>query len=179
MAKDLVKDAFLFALEAHGKQMHGDRPYIAHLWETTEIIKNFMDNPYRISHNNFKLVDVLAAGWLHDVLEDTDARYGKIGEYFGKTIAEIVYACTDELGRNRHERHEKTYPKMDNFHAAQLVKLADRIANAKASTHASDGLLSMYRDEYPRFRELFHDQFYSDLKDLWDELDHLMRRGKL
>ena len=70
---------------------------------------------------------------LHDTLEDTTLSYNDIKKAFGKEVAEIVYCVTDELGRNRNERKEKTYPKIKANWKATVVKICDRIANITQS----------------------------------------------
>jgi (p)ppGpp synthase/HD superfamily hydrolase len=60
------------------------------------------------NHNDEEL---LAAAWLHDIIEDTSCRpldlcIAKIPPY---TIA-LVDAVTDRPGANRRERHVLTYP---------------------------------------------------------------------
>ena len=53
-------------------------------------------------------------------------------EYQAKMAAEIVYALTDEKGRNRAERgSEKHYEDIRNTLYAPFVKLCNRYANTK------------------------------------------------
>ncbi len=51
---------------------------------------------------------------------------------------------TDELGRNRKERKEKTLPKIAALYDAIVVKLADRIANMRNSTKKGHKMSKMY-----------------------------------
>ncbi len=67
-----------------------------------------LDHVHRIALR-FKLPeDVQIACYLHDLIEDTKMNYTLIKDAFGEYIAGLVYAVTNELGRNREERVRKT-----------------------------------------------------------------------
>jgi guanosine-3',5'-bis(diphosphate) 3'-pyrophosphohydrolase len=59
-----VHEAAEFAARAHRGQMYGAQPYARHLSDVTVILRFRMDRPVNTT--------LLSAGWLHDVLEDTD-----------------------------------------------------------------------------------------------------------
>ena len=168
MKNPLVASAEKFAVDAHGSQLYGGKlPYVVHLRDVAMVLAEF-------GHTD----DILqSAAYLHDTLEDTSAKYSDVKEIFGEEIAEIVYAVTDELGRNRIERHRKTYPKIKQIPKATIVKLADRIANTRASV-ADEGntrKLDMYRKEYKYFRGVLHDDRNVEM---WEELDRLSAESK-
>ena len=95
--------------------------------------------------------------WLHDSIEDTYLTYQKLKQTFGQEIAEIVFAVTDELGRNRKERHEKTYPKIGaHGWKAVAIKLAYRIANVEHSMTYSHDLVNMYGKEYMEYSKALY-----------------------
>ena len=93
--------AFLVAEKAHINQIYDIYPYIYHI---KQVVKVAEELGYDES--------IIIACILHDTLEDTALSYNDIKKAFGEEIAEIVYAVTDELGRNRLERKQKTYPKI-------------------------------------------------------------------
>ena len=158
---DLTTQAKEFAIVAHGNQKYGDgSPYSKHLQAVVDVLIEF-------GHTDAKFI---ASAWLHDVIEDTKYSYQDIKKLFGVEIAEIVYSVTDELGRNRIERHNKTYPKTKLSLDGAIVKLADRIANTRASIADSDDKLQMYRREYSSFKEILYSQT-NDIR--WQELDRL------
>jgi len=139
-------EALEFAIERHGDQMYGDKPYSYHLIQAAHIAFD-----YRFSH------DVQVACVLHDIIEDTRTRYHEINERFGKKIAELIYAVTDELGRNRHERATNTKKKFIKTELGYLdeaiqVKLCDRLANARDGTFNK-----MYAKDWDGFYEFYHD----------------------
>ena len=134
---------------------------------------------------------MLAAGWLHDVIEDTDASYNDVKKVTNAVVAELVFAVTDELGRNRKERSAKTYPKIQGNIAATALKLADRIANIENGNVEGGSMLQMYRKEYPHFRETLNvgpsqhgnlpiahidpGLLIEPVQKMWEHLDRMMR----
>ena len=53
-----------------------------------------------------------------------------------------------------------------------ILKLADRIANARACAHEGHRKLGMYRKEHPAFREALFREGWADA--MWTELDKLL-----
>ncbi len=76
---EALTDARSFAIAAHGEQMYGDQPYVFHLDAVVELLAPF-GNQAQI------------AGYLHDVVEDTDVSLQKVREEFGDRIADCVCA---------------------------------------------------------------------------------------
>jgi len=135
-----ISKAALFAQNAHKSQKYGDRPYIYHLIDTAATARTIGADE-----------DVIAACCLHDVLEDTPLSYNDVKKEFGERIADIVYAVTDELGKNRKERKERTFGKIRANPDAILVKLCDRIANMRNAKYQNQRMYTMYLDEYESF----------------------------
>lgn len=113
---------------------------------------------------------------LHDVMEDGSLSYNDIKCYFGEEVADIVYAVTDELGRNRKERKSKTYSKIRQLWKAVAVKLCDRIGNMLHSAKYSPNMIKMYRKEHVAFKEALTnpDHPQEELKKAWDEIESIM-----
>lgn len=139
---------------SHGDQTYGALPYRIHLEAVEDVLRRF-----GVSENSEGGRALLAAAWLHDVVEDTYDDVAKgiedIKAEFGEDVAELVYAVTSEPGKNRRERATKTYPKIAANRLAVLLKLADRIANVEhgLSSGRGQGLVDMYRKEHAGFRE--------------------------
>lgn len=77
--------------------------------------------------------DYEAAGWLHDVIENTPATREIVRHLFGHDVENLVWACTG-LGANRQERMQDIYQKIADHNEAAIVKVVDRICNVKAFT---------------------------------------------
>lgn len=134
------KEALVFARNVHKGQRYGTIPYFLHVLEVKAI-----------AEKHSAPSEVLIACILHDTIEDTDTTYNDIKKIFGMEVAEIVYAVTDELGKNRKERKRKTYPKIRKDIRAVIVKLCDRIANVRHSKTGTHGHYSMYARENEEF----------------------------
>jgi guanosine-3',5'-bis(diphosphate) 3'-pyrophosphohydrolase len=166
----IVEKARLFAIKHHANQKYGELPYEYHL---TKVYNKLAENDAGDTLGEY----VMAAGWLHDVLEDTPVTFDEIFREFGRVIARLVYACTDEKGcsekPNRAERHKHTYPKLKAAgREAIAVKLADRIANVEHSLKLNHSMFKKYQQEYPEFKAML--RMPGELKKLWAELDVLM-----
>jgi (p)ppGpp synthase/HD superfamily hydrolase len=157
------------AAKAHEGQRYGDVPFIAHPDAVVAVLKRFqLDDS-----------DLLAAAYLHDTLEDTSLPYHKIRDRIGRDVAELVYAVTDELGRNRKERKAKTLPKTAKLPRAILVKLADRIANIEQTI--ADGNLtpkSFYKREHASFKQALFEASPPSALPLWEHLEELLASSR-
>ena len=166
-AKERQQKARDFAIKAHGDQKYGTQPYGYHLSRVNEVM---MRHP--IAGTSLFIV---MAGWLHDVLEDTEINRQELEKQFGARISDIVYRVSDEPGATRKERKEKTYRKIRGHIEATVVKLCDRIANVEASRKVPKKL-EMYKSEYPEFKHQLYLKEYTFLDGLWAELDQLLAK---
>jgi (p)ppGpp synthase/HD superfamily hydrolase len=158
-----IKEAAYLAISLHGTQTYDGHPYYYHLEQVVDVLKEF----------GFTEDKFVIAGYLHDVLEDTAISYNDIKTQFGEEIAEIVYAVTDELGRNRKERKAKTYPKIKANPDATIVKLADRIANTRNSIKNKPSMAKMYAKELEGFRDALYVP-NTEAESLWNELSDIL-----
>lgn len=104
--------------------------------------------------------------YFHDSIEDARMTYNDVnkeahrwmGDHQAYTATEIVYALTNDKGRNRAERAgEKYYQGIRETAYAPFVKLADRLANITYScthTNKDNGhMKKIYKMELPHFLE--------------------------
>lgn len=125
--KKLIQEAFDFAQEAHKEQKRDSgEPYFVHVFETAKnLAKIGMD------------AKTIAAGFLHDVLEDTKISEKKLTEKFGEEIVFLVKGVTKlgtlkYHGRERHvESLRKFFVAMANDLRVVIIKLADRLHNLR------------------------------------------------
>ncbi len=139
---NIVSDAERLARERHVHQRYNDRPYSVHLEAVVGILRERgHDSPA-----------MLAAGWLHDAVEDTGLPIDDVRERFGAEVAELVWAVTGQ-GPNRKARVADAYRKLNAYPAAVTLKLADRLANVRACVESGNQpLLQMYTREWPAMR---------------------------
>jgi len=160
---NLVEKARLFAIARHKDTRYGKLPYEYHLRRVVAALGDVSEVER-------------AAGWLHDVVEDTATSLFEIREMFGGTVARLVDCVTDEPGDGRAERKAGMYRKLAaGPAAARRLKLADRAENMQASIE-NPKMASMYRDEFSEFiRIAGTDPQNSDLvmRLFWLHLDSL------
>lgn len=159
---NLVEQARLFAAHAHKGQTYGQLPYTTHTDAVVAVLieYNFDDDPA-----------LIAAGHLHDVVEDCGVPIQEIQARFGVDVAGLVEGVTNEPGNNRKEKATRTYPKIREDERRVALKLADRLANARNAKEDNPGLFSMYRKEYPGFRAALYRE--DEFGGMWGELDSL------
>ena len=162
-SSDLVARARAVALRHHGDQRYGDLPYGYHLEQVAAVLTRFgLGTP-----------ELLAAAWLHDVIEDTDATSAELAAAcIPARVIALVEAVTDEPGATRDERKAKTYPKTAALRDAVALKLADRIANVEAGKLEGGGKVAKYAREQPAFRAGLHNPAHG-LDALWRHLETL------
>ena len=105
---DIEKKAKEFALKSHRKTNHKYDifPYKLHLNIVVWFARKYI---YLIPID--KRNNVLAACWCHDTIEDCRVTYNDIKNTLGDDVANIVYALTNDKGKNRKERAGDNYYK--------------------------------------------------------------------
>jgi len=127
----LIGRAFAFSEEAHKRQQRkSGEPYFNHALATAEILHSWhLDD------------DTIAAGLLHDTVEDTGAPLATVEKNFGKDVAFLVDGVT-KLGHIKYRGEEH---KVENLRKMILalshdlrvvfIKLADRMHNMQTLGH--------------------------------------------
>jgi hypothetical protein len=125
---DLVERARRYAVEAHSRINHRRKytlePYDAHLRNVANIVGSVTKDP-----------QMMAAAWLHDVVEDTPASFLDIEQEFGLQLADLVGEVTDVSRPS--DGNRATRKAIDRAHLAgasargKTVKLADLIDNCQ------------------------------------------------
>lgn len=143
-------------------------PYEFHLRMVNQVKEDFKSC---ISDNDkialiFAYEVITLACWGHDLIEDTRCSYNDVMQNLGKEEADIIYALTNEKGRNRAERgNDKYYEGIRNTPGAIFVKLCDRIANVQYSKMTKSRMFEMYRKENPEFLTKVDADKYPDMKE--------------
>ncbi len=130
--RNLILDAKEYAVEKHEGvgQKYGDLPYSVHLEGVFIVGVRF---GYILGDVGCR-EEVFASLWLHDVIEDCRVTYNDLRRRFPERVCELVYAVTNEKGRNREERASEVYYRgIRDCEWAVFVKLCDRIANVEKS----------------------------------------------
>ena len=128
---ELIEKAWKFAEKAHeGQYRKSGEPYVIHVIQVANILAGLHCSPKTI-----------AAGLLHDTMEDVDwVTYDVLEKEFSKEIADLVEAVTKVGKINREFKDEKEYQASNHrkiFIAMAkdirviLIKLADRLHNMR------------------------------------------------
>lgn len=117
-----VHEAKLFAIEKHKDQMYGESPYSFHLAGVVCLAA------MRDTLPDLK-AEVLAACWLHDTMEDTDATLVELSGKFGWIVARAVLLVTKRKG----ESYESYMDAILSCPVAIEVKKCDTMFNLNNS----------------------------------------------
>ncbi len=129
-SKDLsiLTNAYNFSIDIHkGQRRYSGEPYFDHVFRVAEILTELkMDST------------TIAAGFLHDTVEDTGVNLDELKEKFGEDVAVLVDGVTkiSELKlESREERQAETFRKMLLSMAQDvrviIIKFADRLHNMR------------------------------------------------
>ena len=127
----LVSEAAELAARRHNgmaRKGRGNEPYINHLAEVANLLSAATEGAD---------AELVAAGWLHDSIEDTETTREELAQKFSERVASLVVECTDDMNLPKAERR-----RLQAVHApkkspsAKLIKIADKISNIGARIHS-------------------------------------------
>ena len=120
----LLNKAVTYATKMHKGQLRKGKPvpYITHPLEVMSIL-------YRMGADS----DLMVAGLLHDVVEDTDATYEDIAVKFGRDIASLVAAHSEDKAKPWRARKEEDFRAIAAAEdkRVKLLVMADKLANMR------------------------------------------------
>lgn len=128
MAISLIKKAKIFATKHHSavgqKRKYTGEDYIVHPIEVAAIVSSVTGDE-----------EMIAAAYLHDTVEDTEATIEDIEREFGPCVADLVENLTDVS--KPEDGNRKVRKEIDRQHTsrasarAKTIKLADLISNSR------------------------------------------------
>ena len=129
--KELISHAYSFAEKAHeGSERYSGEPYFTHVFGTAKILAEYGMRGKTV-----------AAGLLHDTLEDAEVDPEEFEREFGKEILFLVEGVT-KLAKVRYQgmdRHNESLRKLFLATAEDIrvivIKLADRLYNIRTLDH--------------------------------------------
>lgn len=168
---------WISCLEKAAFQIHDDvnqkydhvLPYGFHLKMVASFVSRY---GYLVAESEADILVLYGSAYLHDTIEDARMTYNDIVKFIDdfrvgslvlpeeikrkleEQVPEIVYALTNEKGRNRKERANETYYKgIRDTRFASFIKMCDRLANIQYTMTFvfANRMLEVYRREYPEF----------------------------
>ncbi|WP_226666053.1 HD domain-containing protein [Metabacillus litoralis] len=157
---DLIVNARNFARKAHNGQVRkiSSEPYFSHVEYVAKTLED-------AGFSNI----VVAAGYLHDVIEDTEVTVDELKRLFGKEVLQFVLDNTEDKDLIWEKRKQETIDKtrMLSIESKALIA-ADKLDNSKdllLYSQAYGGKLWTYFNRgYEKqlwyYKELVHSIFY-------------------
>lgn len=168
---DLIEKAKQFATDAHAsidqQRKYSRDPYIVHPQRVAATVATVTDDEA-----------IIAAAWLHDVVEDTPITIEQIESEFGNDVANLVSDLTNASKREDGNRAERKA--IDRAHTAaadpraKTVKLADLIDNLPDLAENDPGFARIYVKE----KELQLALLKEGDRELWKRAEQIVDRIK-
>jgi guanosine-3',5'-bis(diphosphate) 3'-pyrophosphohydrolase len=132
---ELLRRAYVFSAREHkGQVRHSGEPYLVHPLEVANLLADMRLDAVAV-----------AAGLLHDVVEDTLTSIDRVAELFGPEVAHVVEGVTklssipfSSKEAQQAENFRRMFLAMVDDIRVILVKLADRLHNMRTLGHVPD-----------------------------------------
>lgn len=138
----------------------GKMPYIYHPMEVALLVSRMTQD-----------AEVIAAAYLHDVLEDTPVTAGELGEIFGSRVLELVQAETEDKSLTWEERKGNTIRHLEwaSLEVKQLT-LADKLSNIRATARdymvMGDEIWARFNEKRKEYHKWYAKGILDGLQDL-------------
>ena len=168
---NVVERAILYATEKHQGQNRklAKIPYILHPLEVAAIIATVTDD-----------LAIMAAGVLHDTIEDCDADPREIKELFGARVSALVQSETEDKLSSRPAEDTWMERKQDSILMLETTKdigvkilwLGDKLSNIRSFNRAyekeGDALWQHFHQKDPKMHEWYYRKIAEELECLSD-----------
>lgn len=121
----MIRKAAEFAAKAHEGMLRkgGKMPYIYHPMEVALLVSRMTKDE-----------EVIAAAYLHDILEDTAVTAQELEQEFGSRVLKLVLAETENKALTWEERKAETIHHLESASLeVKLLTLADKLSNLRAT----------------------------------------------
>ena len=128
---NILEEAIIYATIMHQGRVRKftNSPFILHPLEVAEILASMTDD-----------IEVITAGILHDIVEDTDGTLEEIEKRFGKRVADLVASESEndypgeDMAITWKRRKEESVQRLKNStdSAVKMLWLADKCANMRS-----------------------------------------------
>lgn len=137
--KELVDKAKEFATNCHKDQTRkfDKKPYIVHPAAVADLVEQHGGSP-----------EMIAAAWLHDVVEDCGVSVRDLLAEFGTTVSGLVWELTSPSDLDKSKKGQYLLDKMNTMSSDALtIKLCDRLSNVSNFQTEPQGFVKKYAPE--------------------------------
>lgn len=124
---NIIEKARALAEQKHGSEYipgEARTPMLEHVTEVVELVLQYGGTDAMV-----------AAAWLHDVVEDTDVTLEQVGEWFGSEVQALVDGLTDPPDFEAMPLKDRKQLQADRIRSldeqVRLVKLCDQLSNVR------------------------------------------------
>ena len=180
---DLINKAIIYCVQKHGHQGYRKMekiPYVMHPLEVATIITSLTDDE-----------NVIIAGVLHDVLEDTDSTEEELRKEFGDYIVELVLKETENKRRNESPKSTWKIRKIESINElkdsndinVKILWLSDKLSNMRSLSRAykkmGDECFKAFNNDNKEDHKWYYNSVLNETKELqdsraWKELNELV-----
>ena len=172
MENNIFNRAIEYALNVHDgvKRKSADIPFILHPMEVATIVSTITEN-----------LDVIAAAFLHDTVEDGDVSLEEIKEIFNEEVMELVKSETENKRRDilpeetwqiRKEESLEVLKNSKNINV-KILWLADKLSNLRSFyrlyLEKGDKMWQAFHQSDPSKQEWYFRKVYEYTHELKDE----------
>ena len=165
----ILDKAIIFAVQAHNGMLRKGTvtPYILHPLEAAAIVATMTDDE-----------EVIAAAVLHDVLEDTPATVNQLIEEFGKRVAALVSAESEDKREDTPAAETWKLRKQETINLlinekclpVKMVALGDKLSNVRAMYRDYQAIGDRLWDRFNQKDKSEHGWYYRSIADATMEL---------
>ena len=167
---DLIRQAKAFAYARHAGQTRkgNHEPFTSHLDKVVDIIQSLTDDE-----------EVIAAAWLHDVVEDTETSLEEVYELFGDRVGRFVELESEDKRPEidvreswkvrKTEQIEELRNTSDRDSDVFMIALSDKLANAIDMLQAKKTEGISFWNKFNNSDPLEQHWYYKSFADIIDE----------
>lgn len=147
------QDKIQWVFDKHEDTNHYYDEYLPYKFHLQMVVQVYEDWKHLLNPDLHE--DCFLGAYGHDLIEDTRTSYNDVKKILGEGAADIVYAVSNEKGKNRKERaNDNYYQGIRNTPGAVFVKLCDRIANVQYGKLTKSRKFKMYGEENANFEKM-------------------------
>lgn len=157
----MIRKAAEFAARAHeGALRKGSNiPYISHPMEVAMIVALMTDDQ-----------DLIAAAYLHDVIEDAGVTYEELEQEFGTHVAELVRRESEDKSKSWMERKQATIDQLATASREdRILVFGDKLSNLRSTAKdymiVGDEIWQRFRQKDKKWQAWYYESMLDSFAD--------------